>query len=203
VSLSAQNGGAFVVSRADGPGDRTIRIAPVDPAAIAARPTTADGCRTARAAYEALAQSTACTSDSDCQALPGLPIPGAAACTLFVNQTVSPAAAQAVVTQWTAGQCTAGVVACLPSLGVVCRAGACAELCAGVPLPTCEKSCDDYKAPDTICAWISFDCGGASEQCHPACTTADLQRCECRNNDTIVCETRPLVDPTCPLPCRR
>jgi hypothetical protein len=206
LALVSRNGVlSFEVSEPDGRVGYSIRIGPVDPAAIAARTATPDGCRQARDAYRALAQSTACASDADCQALPGLSIPGeVSTCTLFVNQSVTPAQAMAVVSQWTAGQCASAGPPCLPPLGAVCRAGACAELCAGVPLPSCETSCDYYaKDPDGVCHTIFFDCGGSSEQCHPTCTTADLQRCVCKNNNTVVCEPRPLIDPTCPLPCRR
>jgi len=195
---------AFEVAHAGGAVDRSIRIAPVDPAAIAARAATPDGCRQARDAYRALEQSTACTSDSDCQALPGVPIQGeAGACTLFVNQAVTPAAVAAVKAQWAAGLCATAGASCRAPLGVVCRAGTCAELCAGVPLPDCDTSCDAYAAdPNGICATYFFQCSGSGEQCHPVCTDADLQRCVCRN-DKVVCEPRALVDPTCPLPCRR
>jgi hypothetical protein len=202
VALISHDGTlAFEVSRVTGQASRTLRIAPVDPAAIAARPTSADGCGPVRDAYRALARATACTSDSDCQAIPGIAIPGdGGGCTLFVNQTVSAAAVDAVKTQWSAGLCASGT-SCLAPLGAVCRAGACGEACAGVALPSCETSCDNYN-PDGICGWLTFDCAGSSEQCHPTCTNAALQRCTCKNNNTVVCEPRPLVDPTCPLPCR-
>src|SRR6266498_2633013 len=144
----------FQVANPGGPGDRSIRIAPVDPAAIAARPATTDGCRQARDAYRVLEQSTACASDSDCQALPGVPIQGeAGSCTLFVNQAVTPAAVAAVKAQWAAGLCATAEAGCRAPLGVVCRAGACAELCAGVALPNCDTSCDAYAAePNGVCS---------------------------------------------------
>ena len=85
VALVSRNGAlAFEVSH-PGAVDRSIRIGPVDPTAIASRPVTSGGCRPARDAYHALAQSTACTGDADCQAIPGLEIPGdATGCTYLV-----------------------------------------------------------------------------------------------------------------------
>ena len=203
LSLMSHNGGAFVVTHS-GSVERSIRIAPVDPAAIATRPTTSDGCRETRDAYHALAQSTACTSDADCQALEGVPIPGeVGTCTLFVNQSVSAADVDALKSQWTSGQCATTGSSCPAPLGVVCRAGACGELCAGVALPACDPSCDAYASdPNGVCSTVIFGCSGSSEQCHAICTDANLQKCVC-HNDTVVCTPRALVDSTCPLPCRR
>src|SRR3954470_18623949 len=184
LSLVSRDGTlAFEVAH-PGPVDRGIRIGPVAPAAIAARPAASDGCRQARDAYRALAQSTACTSDSDCQALKGLRIQGeVGACTLFVNTAVSAAAVDAPAAQLTAGQCATGGTACRAPLGAVCRAGACAELCAGVPLPTCETSCSAYASdPKGVCATYLFNCPGTGEQCYAVCTDANLQRCVCRND---------------------
>jgi hypothetical protein len=195
---------AFEVSKPNGPVDRTIRIGGVDPAAIAARAATPDGCRQTRDAYRALTQSTACASNADCQVLAGISIPGeVTACKLLVNKSVTPEAAQAVVSQWTDGMCANGASYCPSPLGVVCRAGACAELCGGVPVPSCDTPCNNWASEaNGICSVYFAPCSGSGENCHPVCTDAQLQRCVCRNN-TVVCEPRPLVDPSCPIPCRQ
>lgn len=204
LSLMSHGGALSFEVLHPGGADRSIRIAPIDPAAIAGRPATSDGCRATRDAYRALAQSAACASDEDCQALKGLSIPGeVGACTLFVNKTVSAASVQTVASQWGARSCATGGPLCRAPLGVVCRAGTCAELCAGVSLPACDTSCDSYASdPKGVCATYFFGCSGSGEQCHPVCTDSNLQRCVCRN-DSVVCEPRALIDPGCPVPCRR
>ena len=118
--------------------DTPIQIAPVDPAAIAARPPVADGCRESRDKYHALVDTaTGCTADADCQSLPALTLPGdALTCAVFVNRSVSASALQSVETQLY-GMCQTTSGYCAAPRPAVCRAGRCAEQCAGVNLPHC------------------------------------------------------------------
>jgi hypothetical protein len=177
----------------EGPGtDSPIQIAPIDPAAIAARPPVADGCRESRDKYHALVETAVgCTADADCQSLPALTLPGEAlTCTVFVNRSVSTSALQSVETQLY-GMCQTTAGYCAAPLPAVCRAGRCAEQCAGVNLPPCPGRCSNYGTyPDGIC-----DLYGGS------CLGNDGFMCTCQNQK-YACAPMPLVDPTCPLMCR-
>ena len=79
-----------------------IRIAPIDPAAVAARPPVATGCRETRDAYHALVAMKSCVRDSDCQAaLPAIWLPGEPySCDVYLNTSVSPAALDTLVRTW-------------------------------------------------------------------------------------------------------
>jgi hypothetical protein len=208
ITLVQRNGAlAFeVTAAADAPPGPVIGLAPVDLTVIAGRPAAPNGCRTTRDAYRALAQSTACAADTDCQALPAAPVPGEASlCTLFVNDSVSPDAIATLKMQWSAAKCLGGsaLILCPPPLAAVCRAGACVEECAGVTLPTCPPSCGRYASyPGSVCNVIVEECdNGGCRGGHPACLDTDGQRCTC-SGDAVTCAPIPLVDPSCPVGCR-
>ena len=208
ISLVPRNGAlAFeVTAAADAPRGPVIGLAPVDVTAIAERPASPDGCRPMRDAYRALAQSTACAADVDCQALPATPVPGEAfLCTLFVNDSVSPDAIATLTMKWSAAKCLVAVtpIRCLPPLAPVCRAGACVEECSGVMLPYCPPSCGKYSPyPDGVCSVIEEVCDNSGcRGGHPECLDTDGQRCAC-SGDAVTCTPIPLVDPSCPLGCR-
>lgn len=177
----------------EGPvGDTPIQIAPIDPAAIAARPPVADGCRESRDKYHALVDTaTGCTADADCQSLPALTLPGdALTCAVFVNRSVSASALQSVETQLY-GMCQTTSGTCDVPRPALCRAGRCAEQCAGVNLPDCPGACSSYSSyPDGICDLYSGSCLGN-----------DGFICTCRDHK-YSCGPMPQVDPTCPLVCR-
>ena len=177
----------------EGPvGDTPIQIAPIDPAAIAARPPAADGCRESRDKYHALVDTaTGCTADADCQSLPALTLPGdALTCAVFVNRNVSASALQSVETQLY-GMCQTISGYCDAPLPAICRAGRCAEQCAGVNLPDCPGACSSYSSyPDGVCDLYSGSCLGN-----------DGFICTCRDHK-YACGPMPQVDPTCPLVCR-
>jgi hypothetical protein len=184
--------------REEGPlGDTPIQLEPIDPSAIAMRAPTGTGCREARAAYHAAVdQASACTSDADCQWVPALTLPGEApACVLYVNKSVSIAALQSAEAQWTA-MCVGdddNSANCSGPLGAACKAGRCAELCAGVDLPWCPPSCSQFPGyPDGAC-----DLSGSSG----SCLGNDGKSCACRNQK-YECTPLPLVDPSCPFGCR-
>jgi hypothetical protein len=104
-----------------------IRLGPVDPAAIAARPPAADGCRAIRDAYHALAATTDCASNADCQVLPAVWIPGEPfLCELYVSKGVVPML-QAVGQQWQSS-CVDHTDHCAPNPPpAICRLGRCAS----------------------------------------------------------------------------
>ena len=92
-----------------------IRIAPIDPAAIAARPAPADSCRATYDAYQALVSMRSCARDGDCQVIPGLAIPGAA-CSVYVNTS---AEGQGLETQWHTALCRRSDDACFRGGGAL------------------------------------------------------------------------------------
>jgi len=175
-----------------GPIDTPIRIAPIDPAAIAARPPVANGCRESRDMYRALVDTaTSCASDGDCQSLPALTFPGETpTCAVFVNRSVSASALQSVEAQLYS-MCQTGSGYCDKPMAAVCKAGRCAEQCAGVNLPDCPTRCSYSSTyPDGIC-----DLNGGS------CLGNDGFICTCQNQ-RYACGPMPPPDPTCPLTCR-
>jgi hypothetical protein len=88
------------------PASSPIRIAPIDPAAVAARPSPADSCRATLDAYRALASMRSCARDSDCQALSAQWIPSLGpGCGFSVNTTVSPEAIVMLEMQWNSALC--------------------------------------------------------------------------------------------------
>jgi hypothetical protein len=182
----------------EGPvGETPIQLEPIDLTAITMRAPTGNGCREARDAYHAAAdQASACTSDADCQWVPGLSLPGEMpACVLYVNKTVSSAALQSAEAQWSAMCVSVGDSngTCWAPLGATCKAGRCAELCAGVDLPWCPSSCSQVPGyPDGICDLSTYG---------NACLDNDGNRCSCRNAK-YDCAPLPLVDPSCPFGCR-
>jgi hypothetical protein len=123
-------------------------------------------------------------------------LPGEApACVLYVNKAVSTAALQSAETQWTE-MCVSGAEndgTCWAPLGATCKAGRCAELCAGVDLPWCPSSCSQVPGyPDGSCDLSGY--GGT-------CLGNDGKSCACRDQK-FNCAPVPPVDPSCPFGCR-
>jgi hypothetical protein len=167
-----------------------IKIGPIDPAAIAARPPAADGCRETRDAYRTLLQSTACASDGDCLALPAIGIPGEpASCDVYVNRTVSEGTLQSLERLWEI-MCASSVDFCPPALPALCRAGACTALCAGVALPFCPSLCRDQGITP------GNQCDGPL-----SCLDDAGRSCTCLNT-VVTCAPFPQIDASCPLGCR-
>jgi len=172
-----------------------IQLVPIDPAVIAARSPVADGCRETRDDYHALLGDTAtpCTSDADCQVLPGLGLPGEVTCGVFVNHSVSSAALQTVETQWQS-QCWTDIDTNYSGqpcrvLPPTCHEGRCAELCAGVSVPNCPTTCSFYSE------YPNGSCGNGT-----TCLNAAKELCTCEKNK-FVCTAPGSVDPSCPLAC--
>jgi hypothetical protein len=177
----------------DGGLDQTLRprifIAPVDPAAIAARAPAPDGCRAVRDAYHGLLAATSCTTDADCQVVIGPPIPGdPSACGQYVNTTVDAAAIGALTATWVKG-CLDEVSSCPGLRPAACNAGTCGEICAGVDLPSCPPSCRSYDPTmDKVCVWPG------------SCLDDEGETCTCPS-DMLACAPAPAAGPGCPLSC--
>ncbi|HXU00784.1 MAG TPA: hypothetical protein VN903_07325 [Polyangia bacterium] len=197
VSLSNRDGTLrFALThtgpREEGPVLSThIQLGPIDPAAIAARPPAPNGCRETRDMYHALLGSAAaaCTTDADCQVLPGLELPGEdAECALFVNRTVSAETVQVVESQWQSA-CTNAVDSQCRVLPATCRSGRCVELCSNTSVPYCPYGCQ-YKSdyPNGSCADTD------------TCFNAAKENCTCVDSKWV-CAMLPPAGPNCPVGC--
>jgi hypothetical protein len=165
-----------------------IRLAPVDLAAVAARASTPDACRTTRDTYHASLAQTSCASDADCQALVGPPIPGdPAACAAYVNRSVSADAVSGWTGAWADHCLTIGYGCELPR-PAACTSGTCTEICPGVELPSCPPTCRSYDSTtDRVCLVDDSCLDDAGETC--TCPNGKLQ-----------CTFTPAA-PGCPLSC--
>jgi hypothetical protein len=167
-----------------------IRLGPVDPAAIAARPPSPTGCRTIVDAYHALiASPAACGTNADCVASIGLPIPGdPSVCGVDVA-----ASSWATLSRWLnewPSSCATAYPSCTSSLQpAVCRNGVCAPACPGVSLPYCPYTC-----PASIFA------GATCEQGELACQNSPTTGCSCPKG-VWTCGPTPPVSAECPLTC--
>jgi hypothetical protein len=198
VSITGAAGAlAFTLTQAgphsNGPEVETpIQIAPIDPATIYARPEKANGCRETRDAFHAaLDAASSCATDNDCRSVPALSLPGETeTCAAYVNKNASTAALQSAEAQWSA-MCQTNDDSCLMPLAAICKAGRCAEECAGVNLPPCPQNCSAYGSGNDIC-YSLYD---------GTCLDTTGQSCRC-NQGKLICAPLPTVDPTCPIGCR-
>lgn len=117
-----------------------VRIAPIDLAAVAARPPAPDGCRSLRDDYKTLITSPTCAVDLDCLGRAGVPIAGAATCEIAVNAGAA-AMIEELREKWSASCQPSDAAPCtaLPQ-PAVCRDGHCAPVCPGVALPACPRT---------------------------------------------------------------
>jgi hypothetical protein len=173
--------------------DQRVRIAPIDPATVASRLPTRDGCRALREDYETLTTAATCASNLDCLGRKGLPIGGSAACDIDINIGAA-AMIEEIGEKWSAACRTGEPVACaaLPQ-PAVCRDGICAPVCPGVVVPTCAPACTLVKTPED-----GESCG---DTYFPPCRRPDGQTCTCGSSDMRVHCTAPPTSATCPLPC--
>jgi hypothetical protein len=107
------------------PAQSRIKLAPIDLAALAARAPAPDGCRALRDTYRSWMQMSACATDSDCQVLPGLSLPGEMEiCAVYVNTNVSSTAYMTLANQWEAA-CPTSTDNCYSPKPAACRQGTC------------------------------------------------------------------------------
>lgn len=184
VSLKEVNGTLTFVA------GTSVRLGPVDPAAIAARAPSPSGCRTIADAYRALVASPAtCSSSADCLGWTDLPIPGASpTCGVYVASSAA-ATLYGWFSKWQASCQTEWPSCSLTTQPAVCRNGVCAPACPGVRLPYCS-----YRCPTSIFA------GGACEVGELGCQNSDTTACTCVNGSWSCGPATP-VSADCPLSC--
>jgi hypothetical protein len=196
VSLVVRNGQTqFAVSSQSA--DAKVRIAPIDLAAVAARPPAPGGCRPLRDAYHAELAGTACVTDSDCDVVPVLDLPGEAppvsGCATYLNRTA--AASVRAVSQSFAAQCQGGPLTCDTPDPPGCVNGQCTAVCVGETLPYCPPNCTHFPG-------VAFDQGDTCNT-NAVCFAADGRRCHCAVDTlTVACAADLPVSPSCPYSCR-
>ena len=169
-----------------------LDIAPVDLAAINLRSPAADGCRSIRAAYDALVSSASCQIDADCRGVAAMPAPKeTVTCTAYVNTGAAPMVAD-LVAQWDASCLEIGGV-CSMVQPAVCRSGSCSAACPGVQVWQCPVACPSYPpgigVPGASCSPSSYSCSNSS---------GDICGCV---DQTIVCHAPVPIGAGCPLGC--
>lgn len=168
-----------------------IRLAPIDPTAVAARATPAGSCRELRQQVQSLLQPPPCASDADCVAVQSLAIPGVPA-SCGVDVTLAGARSLARLDeQWSKGCVQGQFTGCTVPQPAVCRAGVCAAACPGEQIPSCPTTC--VPGEDVI--------GSICNQADPLCVRADGLVCECPQGHTV-CRAPTPVSATCPLICQ-
>jgi len=196
VSLVVRNGQTqFAVSSPAA--DAKVRLAPIDLAAVAARPSAPGGCRPLRDAYHADLAGTACVTDSDCDVVPVLNLPGEAppvsGCATYLNRTA--AASVRALSQSFAAQCQGGPLTCDRPDPPGCVNGRCTAICVGETLPDCPPNCTHFPG-------VAFDEGDACNT-NIVCFAADGRRCHCAVDTlTVACVADPPLSPSCPYSCR-
>ena len=196
VSLVVRNGQTqFAVSSQAA--DAKVRLAPIDLAEVAARPSAPGGCRPLHEAYHADLVGTACITDIDCDVVPVLDLPGeappAGGCATYLNRTA--AATVRAVSQSFAALCQGGPLACDTPDPPGCVNGQCTAVCVGRTLPYCPPNCTHFPG-------VAFDEGDACNT-NIVCFAADGRRCHCAVDTlTVACEADPPISPTCPYSCR-
>lgn len=165
-------------------------IAPVDLAALANRPTAADGCAATLQAHTALTQDIACQTDVDCRAVPLLPLRRSpSTCdAAYVSFRVDGTAIEALVAQWRRScVATSAAFVCSTYQPPTCRAGRCEPLCPGIEVPLCPQRCTISRHGEP--------CGREGR-----CLDVLDRFCEC-TGDLVECKTPPFAAPDCPLTC--
>lgn len=169
----------------------SVQIAPVDPAAIAARVPAAGGCRGLRDSYHDLLAKAACTTNADCTGQQGLHLPGdPGACGIHVG--TGQAADLADLDRRWRESCLTEYPSCdrYPQ-PAVCRNGTCAAACPGVEVPPCPAPCGDRSV------------GGGRPSCLGIpiqCKQSDGRICSCEDGaDT--CHAAEPAAPGCMLSC--
>src|SRR6185369_10510508 len=194
VSLVLEKGQArFMVSSAAA--GAKVRIAPIEPATVAARAPEPDGCREMRDDYHAELGATACTSSSDCDVVGVLELPGEAVptgtCSAYLNKGT--AADLKTLSQRFVATCEASTSVCNAPDPPGCVAGRCAAICVGALLPSCPPACAHFPSVD-------FGEGHACDS-NIECFAADGRRCACVAG-VVACKADPPYSASCPYSCR-
>jgi hypothetical protein len=189
----------FVVS--DTGATAKIKIAAIDPGAVAARPTTADGCRPTRDAYRTLLGGSACQSNADCRAVGGIVLPGEPSGdpALCVYLNVGAATEVESLARTWSDRCLSEAWSCQGALPVACVAGVCTPVCKGREVPYCPASCRHYPMVDFS--------EGKSCNTNVECLVDDGRRCICAaapgaSIGVVTCALDAPIALDCPIACR-
>lgn len=177
-----------------------LKMAALDLAELASRVPTSPGCRALRTQIQAMVDgATACTADTDCQAFRvALAIPGGGICNVDVNLSVSSQMLAEQKASWLSACETDALFTC--NTGVhpaVCNAGKCGEICPGLVVPSCPRTCA------SLGQGIGEPCPTGSTN---DCLSPDEQLCKCTETgfatNTYVLACKPQAEiPGCPLRC--
>ncbi|MFL5306919.1 MAG: hypothetical protein ACJ8F1_17010 [Polyangia bacterium] len=196
VSLVLRKNGQTQFAVSSQAADAKVRIAPIDLSAVAARPSASGGCRSLRDAYHAELANSACVTNSDCDVVPLLELPGetrpVSGCGSYLNRT---AAAKVRAVSRSFALCQGGPLTCETPDPPGCVGGQCTAICAGETLPYCPPNCTHFPG-------VSF---GEGETCNTniVCFAADGRRCHCAVNTlTVACAGDLPISPSCPYSCR-
>ncbi len=178
-----------------------IRIAAIDPAAVATRPATADGCRSTRDAYQSLLAGSACQSNADCRAVGGIVSPGEPSGdrALCVYLNVSAATDVERLARTWSDRCLSEASSCQGALPVACVAGVCTPVCQGRDVPSCPGPCRHYPMVDST--------EGKLCDTNVVCVADDGRTCSCEaapgaSVGVIACTLDAPIAVDCPIACR-
>jgi hypothetical protein len=180
--------GTLVVSAGD-----KLRVIPIVPASVAARPADSAGCRALIGQYQAIVdRGSTCTVDADCRSIEALPVPGGVCQVPIGAQAGDDAELANLRTRWTEGCAAAWPHTCPPPQPAICRTGACREICEGVTLPWCPGRCRDLGGRRLVagasCPYDGVIC--EDDQGAWCACTAHVVRC-----------TPPSLPAGCSIPC--
>src|SRR4029078_599462 len=117
-----------------------VHLAPIDPAAVAARPHNQNGCRAIADDVRALAAAATCDTSSDCVGLPSSLVGGLPACELAINVGAQKPL-QDLTAKWLQSCGPRGPDSWAPPHPATCLEGQCVLACADVTIPPCGKAC--------------------------------------------------------------
>ena len=143
-------------------GDK-LRVIPIVPASVAARPADPAGCRALIGQYQAIVErASTCAVDADCRSIEALPVPGGVCQLPAGPQPGDDAELANLRVRWTEACAVARPHTCPPPQPVICRTGACREICEGVTLAWCPGKCRDMGArrlfPGDSCPFDGLIC---------------------------------------------
>ncbi len=173
-------------------GDK-LRVIPIVPASVAARPADPAGCRALIGQHQAIVQrGSTCAVDADCRSIEALPVPGGACHLPTGSQPGDDAELADLRVRWTEACVVARPHTCPPPQPVICRTGACREICEGLALAWCPGKCRDLGARRLV-AGASCPLDGL--------TCEDDQGAWCTCTGRIVRCAPPPLPPGCSIAC--
>ena len=173
-----------------------VQLAPIDVAAVAARPRNVNGCRALADDVRALLAAPTCKVSSDCLGLAAPQVAGAPPCEVAINvgaqKTLQDLEAKLQMTCLPTGPASSS---CGPPHPATCLAGQCVPACPDVHIPSCPRTwqeCPGNFVEGAACArgdWPDTWCKSGNGGCHCA-------------DGVVACGALPPpLSPTCPLTC--